>query len=316
MYTLRHDFFDIKILQWSRFKWSCSCCSGVDFHAGPGGELCAATQEAESRAACASCHRRECSDSLRRTAWKIALLQRPVADSCHWGTPQHLCPLLSMRVLLAPPASTVRQRTAPLSSLYPSNNCEFPVCARLCKSRIGLQSHSRLHRGTDNVILETEVPPWWWVLGVCTSWQDIKVHKLISLYSHVVISLKSTAVACYWQDSHQDSHHHVSLLFEDGKDERCLCLLNILQTVCCSGPYYVCSIAYVPWVWSTHQDILWKLPVTSYCAIHPKDRKILGWLQLCFFIPVKSVTVNFRSREKNNGHCGLIYGETVHTTSC
>ena len=28
-------------------------------------------------------------------------------------------------------------------------NFQWPVCARLCKSRIGLQSHSRIHRGTD-----------------------------------------------------------------------------------------------------------------------------------------------------------------------
>ena len=48
----------------------------------------------------------------------------------------------------ASPPSTVRQRTPPLSSLYPSENANFqcPDCARLCKSRIGLQSHSRTHK--------------------------------------------------------------------------------------------------------------------------------------------------------------------------
>ena len=38
-------------------------------------------------------------------------------------------------------------------------NFQCPVCARLCKSRIGLQSHSRIHRSTDNVVLDTEGPP-------------------------------------------------------------------------------------------------------------------------------------------------------------
>ena len=66
----------------------------------------------------------------------------------------------------ASPSSTVRQRTPPLGSLYPSDKCELPV-PRL---RTALQVQDRPAeplpypqiRGTDNVILETEGPPWWW----------------------------------------------------------------------------------------------------------------------------------------------------------
>ena len=66
----------------------------------------------------------------------------------------------------ASPPSTVCQRTPPLSSLYPSDKYELPV-PRL---RTALQVQDRpaeplLYaqiRGTDNVILETEGPPWWW----------------------------------------------------------------------------------------------------------------------------------------------------------
>ena len=65
----------------------------------------------------------------------------------------------------ASPSSTVRQRTPPLGSLYPSDKCELPV-PRL---RTALQVQDRPAeplpypqiRGTDNVILETEGPPWW-----------------------------------------------------------------------------------------------------------------------------------------------------------
>ena len=48
-----------------------------------------------------------------------------------------------------------------LAASIPATTANFQcaVCARLCKSSIGLQSHSRIHRGTDNVILETEGPP-------------------------------------------------------------------------------------------------------------------------------------------------------------
>ena len=61
------------------------------------------------------------------------------------------------------PSSTVRQRTPPLGSLYPSDKCELPV-PRL---RTALQVQDRPAeplpypqiRGTDNVILETEGPP-------------------------------------------------------------------------------------------------------------------------------------------------------------
>ena len=44
-----------------------------------------------------------------------------------------------------------------LAASIPATTANFqcPVCARLCKSRIG----TRIHRGTDNVILETEGPP-------------------------------------------------------------------------------------------------------------------------------------------------------------
>ena len=63
----------------------------------------------------------------------------------------------------ASPSSTVRQRTPPLGSLYPSDKCELPV-PRL---RTALQVQDRPAeplpypqiRGTDNVILETEGPP-------------------------------------------------------------------------------------------------------------------------------------------------------------
>ena len=66
----------------------------------------------------------------------------------------------------ASPSSTVRQRTPPLGSLYPSDKCELPV-PRL---RTALQVQDRPAeplpypqiRGTDNVILETEGPSWWW----------------------------------------------------------------------------------------------------------------------------------------------------------
>ena len=66
----------------------------------------------------------------------------------------------------ASPPGTARQRTPPLSSLSPSNKCELPV-PRL---RMALQVQDRPAeplpypqiRGTDNVILETEGPPWWW----------------------------------------------------------------------------------------------------------------------------------------------------------
>ena len=48
-----------------------------------------------------------------------------------------------------------------LAASLPATTANFrcPVCAQLCKSRIGLQSHSHIHRGTDNAILETEGPP-------------------------------------------------------------------------------------------------------------------------------------------------------------
>ena len=63
----------------------------------------------------------------------------------------------------ASPSSTVRQRTPPLGSLYPSDKCELPV-PRL---RTALQVQDRPAeplpypqiRGTDNVIIETEGPP-------------------------------------------------------------------------------------------------------------------------------------------------------------
>ena len=61
------------------------------------------------------------------------------------------------------PSSTVRQRTPPLGSLYPSDKCELPVL----RLRTALQVQDRPAeplpypqiRGTDNVILETEGPP-------------------------------------------------------------------------------------------------------------------------------------------------------------
>ena len=57
-------------------------------------------------------------------------------------------------------AQSARERRH-LAASIPATTANFQcaVCARLCKSRIGLQSHSRVHRGTDNVILETDGPP-------------------------------------------------------------------------------------------------------------------------------------------------------------
>ena len=61
----------------------------------------------------------------------------------------------------APPPSSVHQRMLPLSTFCPSDNCELPVpvYAWLCKSKMGLRGHCRIHKGTDNVILKTEGPP-------------------------------------------------------------------------------------------------------------------------------------------------------------
>ena len=63
----------------------------------------------------------------------------------------------------ASPPSTVRQRTPPLSSLYPSDKCELPVpslrTALLVQDRHAESLPYPQIRGTDNVILETEGPP-------------------------------------------------------------------------------------------------------------------------------------------------------------
>ena len=79
----------------------------------------------------------------------------------------------------ASPSSTVRQRTPPLGSLYPSDKCELPV-PRL---RTALQVQDRPAeplpypqiRGTDNVILETEGPPWWWLIIAAVLWKPTTV---------------------------------------------------------------------------------------------------------------------------------------------
>ena len=63
----------------------------------------------------------------------------------------------------ASPPSTVRQRTPPLSSLYPSDKRELPVprlrTALQVQDRPAEPLLYRQIRGTDNVIVETEGPP-------------------------------------------------------------------------------------------------------------------------------------------------------------
>ena len=63
----------------------------------------------------------------------------------------------------ASPPSTVRQRTPPRSSLYPSDKCELPVPSLLTALQVQDRPAESLPYpqigGADNVILEIEGPP-------------------------------------------------------------------------------------------------------------------------------------------------------------